>query len=188
MTTIDHVAFVLQDLETALRVLRSLDVPIGPVEDFPHEGTREVYVGADGQAARILLMQPLGGEGPYARALLKRGPGLHHLAFHVPCVRTFAAERPGWLMMPQSLETYDASKTVWLARPGVGTLVEVHEGEADHQTPALVERVEVVGQSLELASRLLSVLSGETIVAATGSDPTVTIGGRVVPIQRLSGE
>jgi hypothetical protein len=169
-------------------VLRDLDLPIGPVEEFPGEGTREVYVGADGQAARILLLQPLGTEGPYARALAKRGPGLHHLAFHVPCVKAFAAERPGWLMLPQSLETYKACKTVWLARPGVGTLVEVHEGEADYEVHGLVERVEVVGQSLELASSILSGLSGETIVVATESNPTVTVGGNVVPIQRFFGK
>lgn len=188
MPTCDHVAFVLADLEPALAVLRALDLPVGPVEEFPGEGTREVYVGEDGQAARLLLMQPLGAEGPYARALAKRGPGLHHLAFRAPDAKAFVAERPGWFLIPQSLELYEASRTVWLARPGVGALIEVQEGEGDGSTPPLVERVEVVTQDPEQAAALLAGLSGPTTAAVTEAAPTMTVSGREVPVGQLLGK
>ena len=47
--------------------------------------------------------------------------------------------------LPQGRATHEASRTVWLARSGVVTRVEVFEGEAAYPAPPLVERVEVVG-------------------------------------------
>ena len=54
--SLDHVALVVEHLEPVLERLRPLDLPIGPIDDFPEEGTREVYLGSG--AARLLLMQP----------------------------------------------------------------------------------------------------------------------------------
>lgn len=129
----DHVALLVAALEPAIDALRALDdgLVVGPIETFAGEGTREVYLdrGQPGPA-RLLLLEPIG-PGPYARALARRGPGLHHVAVDVAGARAYALGLEGWLLHPRSLDTWPATKTLWLARPGVGALIEVQE-----RTPA----------------------------------------------------
>jgi methylmalonyl-CoA/ethylmalonyl-CoA epimerase len=137
---VDHVALVVRRLEPVLERLPRLDP--GPIEDFPREGTREVYLG-DG-AARLLLMQPTRPDGPYGRALAKRGPGLHHVAVNVPDLDAFLARVRGWLVVPACVPGLASARTAWLARPGVAALLEVHEGEPP-AGPPLVERIELPG-------------------------------------------
>lgn len=140
--TLDHVALVVASIETALARLEPLELAVGPVEEFPAEGTREVYVGAPGCAARLLLMQPTSAQGPYARALAARGPGLHHVAVNVAALEAHVDRLRGWLLHPKSLESIAHGRTAWLARPGVGTLIEVREAEPV-SGPPVVEAVEV---------------------------------------------
>ncbi len=138
----DHVALVVVRIESVLACLEPLGLEIGPVEEFPSEGTREAYVGASACSARLLLMQPIGSVGPYARALATRGPGLHHVGVNVAALERHVAEVRGWLLHPRSLETMTRSRTAWLARPGVGTLLELHEAELT-PGPRVVEALEV---------------------------------------------
>ena len=123
----DHVALLVANVETVLSRLEPLGLSVGPVEEFPTEGTREAYVGAPESRGRLLLMQPLGTEGPYARALASRGPGLHHVAVNVTALEEHVAQVSGWLLHPRSLESVAKYRTAWLARPGVGTLLEIRE-------------------------------------------------------------
>lgn len=141
---LDHVALVVGNLEAALEALRRLDLPAGPIEDFPAEGTREVYLGA-GQQAALLLMQPTDSAGPYARALDRRGPGLHHLAINVLSLDETIARLAGsgWYLHLRSLETIERGRTAWLARPGVGVLIEVHESRTRREASPLVTEIEV---------------------------------------------
>jgi len=137
---LDHVALVVRQLEPVLERLGDLEA--GPIEDFPKEGTREVYLGEG--TARLLLMQPTRSAGPYGRALEKRGPGLHHVALNVPDLDAFLGRVRGWLLVPACVPGLAATRTAWLARPGVATLLEVHEREPSTGTP-VVERVELPG-------------------------------------------
>jgi methylmalonyl-CoA/ethylmalonyl-CoA epimerase len=123
----DHVALLVASVETVLARLGTLGLSVGPVEEFPADGTREAYVGAPECRGRLLLMQPLGAEGPYARALAARGPGLHHVAINVTALEEHVAHVRGWLLHPTSLESVAKHRTAWLARPGVGTLLEIRE-------------------------------------------------------------
>jgi hypothetical protein len=97
------------------------------VEEFPDEGTREAYIGAPECSGRLLLMQPLGAEGRYARALAARGPGLHHVAINVSALEEHVAGVRGWLLHPASLQSVARVRTAWLARPVIGTLLEIRE-------------------------------------------------------------
>ena len=137
---LDHVALVVRRIEPVLDRLEGLEA--GPIEAFPSEGTREVYLGAG--VARLLLMEPTTADGPYARALAKRGPGLHHVAVETPDLDEFLAQVRGWLLVPACLPGLAQTRTAWLARPGVATLLEVHEGEAAEGT-LVVEQVELPG-------------------------------------------
>lgn len=139
---VDHVALVVRRLEPVLERLEGLAA--GPVESFPSEGTREVYLGAG--SSRLLLMEPTNSEGPYARALAKRGPGLHHVALNVPDLEGFLDRVRGWLLVPGCLRDIAETRTAWLGRPGVATLLEVHEAEpADDEGMPLVEQLELPG-------------------------------------------
>lgn len=151
MTHLDHVALLVPHLEPALERLGDLAEWIGPIEEFPSEGTREVYIGEG--PGKLLLLEPISSSGPYARALAKRGPGLHHVALNTSNLDAFLAEVRGWLLHPVSLETVEKSRTAWFARPGVPTLLEVHESAASPSTQALVRGIEVPGDLEKLTPR-----------------------------------
>lgn len=77
---LDHVALLCSSVKSSLRTLASL-LPAeaaglftpGKIETFPSEGTRECYIGKNkGGGARLLLIEAVGVDGPYARALAKR--------------------------------------------------------------------------------------------------------------------
>jgi methylmalonyl-CoA/ethylmalonyl-CoA epimerase len=144
---LDHVALVVSSLEPVLQQLDHIAGEVGPIESFPSEGTREVYVGES--AAKLLLMEPTSAEGPYARALEKRGPGLHHVALNTPDLDAFLSDVRGWLLLPTSVQTIAKSRTAWLARPGVSTLLEVHEAEPTGGD-SLVSAIELPGPIAQL--------------------------------------
>lgn len=182
----DHIGFLVEDLEAALEVCVALDLPAGPIEEFPGEGTREVYLGRAGQAARLLLLQAIGPEGPYRRALEKRGPGLHHIAFHVPSAAAFFVANPGWLLHPRSLTSLPETRTAWAARPGIGALLEVHQSEASYQGAPLVSALAVSVRDASLEPMVTN-LSCETAFTATRSEASLTIAGEAVPVAQLLG-
>lgn len=170
---LDHVALVVRKLEPVLERLNGLDA--GPIQSFPSEGTREVYLGAG--SARLLLMEPTNAHGPYARALEKRGAGLHHVAFNVPDLDAFLGEVSGWLLVPSSLGALTESHTAWLARPGVATLLEVSQSDAPDGVP-VVELVELPGpHPVELPP---------AIAWSSSNDVWLTIAGRRYIVSELT--
>jgi hypothetical protein len=171
----DHVALLVRAVER-LRALDPALVP-GAIDSFPAEGTREVYLdrgdlGAPPGSARLLLLEATG-PGPYARALSRRGPGLHHVGVTVPDARAYALECEGWLLHPRSLDTWPGSKTLWLARPGVGALIEVHEVGAarDVAGAPVVAAVDVPGDA-----RLLAALRCPGVGASDDECAWLTLG------------
>jgi len=183
---IDHVALLVPRIEPVLEKLGDLAAEAGAIEEFPSEGTRELYVGGEGRIARLLLMETRGEEGPYARALAKRGPGLHHVALLVPDLDAFLAGIRGWLVHPACLPGLASSRTLWLARPGISTLVEVHEAEPGSGR-TLVAQVEVPVNG-EIAE-LLHLRVGEERVAGLipSSDEAcwLRLGGRRFAVAEL---
>ncbi|MEZ5977706.1 MAG: VOC family protein [Planctomycetota bacterium] len=161
---LDHVALVVHRIEPVMERLGDLER--GPIEEFPREGTREVYLGSG--TARLLLMQPTRSDGPYARALAKRGAGLHHVAIRVPDLDAFLADVRGWLLVPACVRDIAATRTAWFARPGVATLLEVAEGAPDDGVP-IVERVELPGPLLvDPRAGLVESSDGEVGIAVAG--------------------
>jgi hypothetical protein len=72
-------------------------------------------------------MQPYK-DGPYQRALEKRGPGLHHLACvtdHLESAVEYFAKQ-GLLLHPISLTTHPKG-TVWMCRPRIPFLLELYQ-------------------------------------------------------------
>lgn len=122
----DHVALLVHSVSKSAAVLSNLGYAVGALQEFPNEGTREIYVGDDYAWGRLLLIEAMS-EGPYARALSKRGPGLHHIALNVSHLEKFihGLSGSGWYLHPSSLKSIRDSKTAWLTRPGIPMLVEV---------------------------------------------------------------
>ncbi len=177
--TLDHVALLVRSLEPALERLAATGLAVGEIESFPSEGTREVYLGDPDLPGRLLLLEPIA-PGPYQRALEKRGPGLHHVAIEVPDLEAFAADAGGWLLHPHSLQSHKGANTLWFARPGVGTLLEVTRGKARGAKPQLE-----VGVSLEDASlkRLLDLAPG--LQAALSGGGWLAVGDQRVELREL---
>lgn len=169
---LDHVALLVPSLEVALARLADIAPTPGPIQEFPGEGTREVYLGGPERSARLLLMQPLDGTGPYARALTRRGPGLHHLAFRLPDLDEFCRGVGAWLAIPRTLPDLNRTRTLWLARPGVGTLLEVHEGEPTPGEP-VVRRVQVPSTT-ECAGALILSVQDRILAGVERSPDSIT--------------
>lgn len=124
----DHVALLVDSIERCLGNLTAIDAPVGKTGEFPSEGTKEVYVGKQESPGRLLFIEVLG-DGPYRRAMQRRGPGLHHIGLQVADIEDYVAglSGTGWLLHPSSLATIKRSHTAWLARPGVPVLLEVYQ-------------------------------------------------------------
>lgn len=174
LTRLDHVAFVIPDLARPSRVLELRGLEPGPVVEYPSEGTRERYLGPEGVSGRVLLLQPIA-DGPYLRALRRRGPGLHHLAIEVRDVEAAVAglAGSGWYLHPVSLATVRDHRTAWLARPDAATLIELVEGTAVAPVP-VAARITVPASVTRPG--LFTALGCPEIDESTGSDPVLRLG------------
>jgi len=80
---IDHVAVAVASLSDAVPIFERLSGSTGsPVEELPAQGVNVAFVGD------VELLEPRGPESTVARFLDRRGPGLHHIAYRVPDIRT----------------------------------------------------------------------------------------------------
>ena len=79
---LDHIGIAVPDLEAALRIWQGA-LGLAPAfrERVETEGVE--VVGLDAHPARIELMQPTRADGPVAKFLERKGPGIHHLALRV---------------------------------------------------------------------------------------------------------
>ncbi len=79
---INHIAIVVEDLETALRFWRdALGLPLAHVEDNADEAVRIAFLPLG--ESEIELLEPSTPDSGVAKYLAKRGPGMHHLCVEV---------------------------------------------------------------------------------------------------------
>ena len=80
---LNHVAFVVDDLDAALRFWREgIGLIGGAVQSLPAEAVDIAFLELG--AAHIELIKPTSPDSGVAKYLAKRGPGLHHLCLEVP--------------------------------------------------------------------------------------------------------
>lgn len=83
---LDHVAVAVRSLREALPLFERLTGhSASAVEALPDQGVNVSFVG------EVELLEPSRSDGPVARFLERRGPGLHHIAFRVPELETASA-------------------------------------------------------------------------------------------------
>lgn len=78
---IDHVGVAVASLEDGIAFYEKLGLKVAHREDVPTQKVRVAFLQA-GEAA-VELLEPTSDEGAIAKFLKTKGPGLHHVAFHV---------------------------------------------------------------------------------------------------------
>jgi methylmalonyl-CoA/ethylmalonyl-CoA epimerase len=79
---LDHVAIVVKDLETAIRLYRdTLGLELAQVEEVPEQQVTTAIFGHG--MGRVELICPTTKDSGVARYLEKRGEGLHHVCIEV---------------------------------------------------------------------------------------------------------
>lgn len=77
-----HIGIAVEDLDAAVRIYRDqLGLKLDSIEEVPTERVRVAVLFAG--ETRIELLEPTGDDSPIAKAIAKRGPGVHHIAFQV---------------------------------------------------------------------------------------------------------
>ena len=184
---LSHVSVLVRSAKSSAAICAASKWELGPTEDFPSEGTREIYVGPSTNDALLLLMESIG-PGPYQNALQKRGPGLHHVAINVVAIDEFVAgiAGSGWLLHPASLHTLAHRKTVYLTRPSLKVLIEVQQpSKAD--SPArqrFISEVFVEGEREH--QKILDALGVPGLRLAGKEGAGIVIDGKRVPIAELA--
>jgi methylmalonyl-CoA/ethylmalonyl-CoA epimerase len=76
-----HIGIAVASIDAALPRWTGLGLALQSVEEVPTERVRVAVLLAG--TTRIELLEPTAPDSPIARFLQQRGPGIHHLAFHV---------------------------------------------------------------------------------------------------------
>lgn len=76
-----HIGIAVPSIDEALPRWQALGLVLHSIDDVPTEGVRVAVLLAG--TTRVELLEPTGEDTPVARHLARRGPGVHHLAFHV---------------------------------------------------------------------------------------------------------
>ncbi|KAA3604586.1 MAG: hypothetical protein DWQ06_03845 [Calditrichaeota bacterium] len=181
---LDHIALVVKSVDKIARKFGDLGCQIGEFQEFPNEGTREVYIGDENQFGKILLMQPIS-EGAYFSALKKRGEGLHHIAIRVKKIEKYleSLAGSGWNLHLKSLETYQTGKTVWLTRLDVKTLIEVFESEIPNTNEFLVSEIRLLNSPTK--PRIFESLKISQIIPHNFDSVILNIGRKSLSVSEI---
>ncbi len=181
---LNHVAFLVPSVLRCAQRLAALGHHVGEIEAQPADGSKEVYVGPPSAEGSLLLVEPVG-PGPFERARLKRGYGLHHVAIDVDDPAHYAVEvgKSGWLVHPKSIAYFAQNKSLFLARPGVSTLVEIQKRrEAGSPASRFVTRL-----GIRCAPELMQLVKalGEPELQAVSGEATLELCGQPLPLELL---
>ena len=80
LPSIAHIGVAVNDLEEAVRFYRDV-LGLEPSAPETADGARIVSVDVGGTA--VELMEPGAPDGPVAKFIAKRGPGIHHICYRV---------------------------------------------------------------------------------------------------------
>lgn len=87
---IDHVAFVVADMDAALEMYtKRLGFRVRERKEVPDQGVEICFL--DAEPVRIELLRPTREDTGVARFLAKRGEGQHHVCFRVDDIRAALA-------------------------------------------------------------------------------------------------
>lgn len=131
---LDHIAIAVDDLDAAIRrFVDDLGLTCTGTEDVESASTTTAFLPIAG--TKIELVHPLRGEGPVAKHLEKRGPGLHHICFRTDDVRGDMArlQAKGWRFLSDAPTPGAHGTLVAFVHPksAGGVLIELAEHPAE---------------------------------------------------------
>ncbi|OIQ17062.1 MAG: methylmalonyl-CoA epimerase [Bacteriovorax sp. MedPE-SWde] len=88
---LDHIAVAVEDLDKAEKIYEDLGLKFDMRETVEEQQVETSFAHID-ENAHIELLQPINGQGPIAKYLEKKGPGIHHMCYRVPNVHEKSAE------------------------------------------------------------------------------------------------
>jgi methylmalonyl-CoA epimerase len=88
---IDHIAIVVENLETALAVYRdALGMTVTDVREMPEQDVKMAFLPTGD--SEIELLEPIHADSGIAKYLAKRGEGLHHVCLEVDDIEATLAD------------------------------------------------------------------------------------------------
>lgn len=125
---IHHVGIAVADAAPATELYRLLGLEVVETTILSDQGVRATFM--SGGAGQVELLEPLGPEGPVAKFIGKRGPGLHHICLETDDIESALRElsRRG-LELVDSVPRCGAQGRVAFIHPhsGFGVLIELIE-------------------------------------------------------------
>lgn len=133
LTRVDHVAIVVEDIDTALGFWRdTLGLPLSHTENLPEQASRIAFMPLGD--SEIELVEPTTDDSGVARYLAKRGPGMHHVALAVDDLDGMLAELKAKgveLINDAPVAAAGDARAVFIhPRAANGVLVELYEKPA----------------------------------------------------------
>lgn len=97
---LDHVGIAVKDLKEAIKLYEALGLKVDYIEEVPSEKVRTAFIPVGGDA-KIELLESTAPDGPIAKAIEKRGEGVHHVALRVDNIEAAmeAARRVGLVLV-----------------------------------------------------------------------------------------
>ena len=127
---IDHIAIVVDDIESALGFWRDvLGLELDHVEEVLEQQSLVAFLPVDG--SEIELVEPTSDDSGVARYLKKHGPGMHHICLQVEALESTLAELKAkgvHLINETPLEVSGGKRLAFIhPKSTQGVLVELYE-------------------------------------------------------------
>ncbi len=125
---IAHVGIAVSDLDAALAFYRDV---LGLTPHPPEEADGATIVSLPFGDSEVELLAPLSSDGPIARFLERRGPGIHHICYRVPDLDAAlaACQAQGYRLVDERPRTGAAGRRIAFVHPKAtaGILLELTE-------------------------------------------------------------
>ena len=126
--TIAHIGLAVDSIETALGFYRDV---LGLVPGAPEEADGARIVSLHLGPSEVELLEPSAPDGPIARFLARRGPGIHHVCYRVPDLDRAleAARASGYRLVDETPRTGAGGCRIAFLHPKstAGILIELTE-------------------------------------------------------------
>jgi methylmalonyl-CoA/ethylmalonyl-CoA epimerase len=127
---IDHIAIVVDDIDTALGFWRdTLGLDLSHVADVPEQQSAVAFLPAGD--SQVELVKPTTESSGVARFLSKRGPGIHHICFEVDDIASTLRmlKSRGVRLIDETPKVSAGGKQMAFIHPGSthGVLVELYQ-------------------------------------------------------------
>ena len=129
---VDHIGIAVRDLDEGIALYRDLlGLELERTEEVPQENVRVAFLKLDraGAVGHVELLAPMSDEGAIARFILKKGPGLHHIAIAAEHIETVLerCREAGVTLLDEAPRTGAGGKQIAFLHPrsGGGVLIEV---------------------------------------------------------------